>query len=189
MMLSISRVIPRRCFFWMPFAATSRRKEYAERRVVGFTSEQMFDVVAHVDDYPNFVPWCSGSSLRVVSPNVYSAVMEIGFPPLKETYLSTVTALKPVLVKSVAEPNNRVFKHLDTTWRFTEGLPNNKKSCTLHFTLSFEFRSALHSTLAHAFFDRVVQTMVVAFLKRAEQKYGPPSLDHFRTATVLRKVS
>lgn len=93
-----------------------------------------------------------------------------------------------LLFQSVAEPNNRVFKHLDTTWRFTEGLPDNEKSCTLHFTLSFEFRSSLHATLAHTFFDRVVQSMVYAFLKRAEHKYGPPSLDHFKKTTVLKKV-
>uniref|UniRef100_A0A0N5AM66 Polyketide_cyc domain-containing protein n=1 Tax=Syphacia muris TaxID=451379 RepID=A0A0N5AM66_9BILA len=175
--------------FWNPFGATSRLKEYAERRLVGFTREQMFDVVSNVNEYPNFIPWCRGASVFEVSPNIYLAKLQIGFPPIQESYTSTVTTLKPVFVKSVAEPDNRVFKHLDTTWKFTEGLPNNDKSCVLHFALAFEFRSSLHSTMAHAFFDLVVQTMVYAFLKRAEEKYGPPSLNHFKKTTVLKKIS
>lgn len=188
-MIAVNRMASRRFFFWMPFAVTSRRKEYAERRVVGYTSEQMFDIVAQVDEYPQFVPWCRAARVQVQSPTVYTADLQIGFPPLQESYTSTVTALRPEVVKSTAEPNSRIFKHLDTTWRFTEGLPNNERSCTLHFQLAFEFRSAIHSSLAHAFFDRVVQSMVLAFLRRAEEKYGPPSLDHFRNAVVLKKVN
>lgn len=85
--------------------------------------------------------------------------------------------------------DNALFHNLDTIWRFEKGVANNHNSCIQFFTLVFEFRSALYSNLAHIFFDQVVCTMVIAFLKRAEAKYGPPSLDHFKTGTVLSKIN
>ncbi|MFH4980980.1 hypothetical protein AB6A40_007689 [Gnathostoma spinigerum] len=114
--------------------------------------------------------------------------MTVGFPPILESYTARITSCRPNVVRSVCT-DGRLFHLLETTWRFGEGLPGNGRSCTLYFDLAFEFKSALHSSLAHMFFDQVVKTMVTAFLKRAEQKYGPPSLDHFANEVVVRKIS
>lgn len=81
-----------------------------------------------------------------------------------------------------------LFKTLESTWQFSAGQASNCRSCTLIFSLIFEFHSTFHTFLARQFFDHVVQSMVVAFLKRAETKYGPPSIDHFRNFEILKKI-
>lgn len=69
---------------------------------------------------------------------------------------------------------------MDTTWRFGPSPPHMpKNSCVLQFSIDFEFKSAFHAQLSQLFFGQVVQMMVSAFLKRAEEIYGPPSIDHF----------
>uniref|UniRef100_A0A915BML5 Coenzyme Q-binding protein COQ10 START domain-containing protein n=2 Tax=Parascaris univalens TaxID=6257 RepID=A0A915BML5_PARUN len=188
---SVSALSRRHLFSPPPFTLPlSRRKEYEEKRLVGFsfTAEEMFEVVARVSEYPQFVPWCRDAHVKILSPSVSIADLQIGFPPLLETYSSRITTSKPTVVRSVCI-DQRLFNLLDTTWRFGAGDPSNIRSCTLHFMLAFEFKSLLHSQLAHVFFDQVVRTMVTAFLKRAEIKYGPPSLDHFKTTTIIKKVS
>lgn len=84
--------------------------------------------------------------------------------------------------------DNTLFKTLESTWQFRAGQADNARSCTVVFSISFEFHSVFHTFLAHHFFDRVVQSMVVAFLKRAETKYGPPSFDHYKDSMVMKKV-
>ncbi|KAI1722636.1 polyketide cyclase / dehydrase and lipid transport domain-containing protein [Ditylenchus destructor] len=141
---------------------------------------RMFDVVYTVADYPKFVPWCKGADVRKTSERAFDAELWIGFPPLQEHYSSRVTSLYPYVVNSYCT-DGRLFHVLDTTWRFgpgPEGSP--KQSCTLHFTLQFEFKSALNAQLSQMFFGQVVRKMVTAFLCRAEHCYGPPSLDHFK---------
>ncbi|KAI1708900.1 polyketide cyclase / dehydrase and lipid transport domain-containing protein [Ditylenchus destructor] len=158
----------------------NRVMSYAERRVIGFSAEQMFDVVYTVADYPKFVPWCKGADVHKRSERAFDAELWIGFPPLHEHYTSRVTSLYPYVVNSYCT-DGRLFHVLDTTWRFgpgPEGSP--KQSCTLHFTLQFEFKSALNAQLSQMFFGQVVRKMVTAFLCRAEHCYGPPSLDHFK---------
>ncbi|VDK19488.1 unnamed protein product [Anisakis simplex] len=190
-------VSPRRCLFTPPnpFASSSdpRRKEYEERRLVGYTAEEMYDVVANVKEYPQFVPWCRDASIKVITPNLFTADLQIGFPPILETYSSRITTNKPNIVRSVCT-DGRLFKLLDTTWEFHDvsaavARRTNKRSCQLHFALIFEFKSIFHSHLAHIFFDQVVSTMVVAFLHRAEVKYGKPSLNHFNNVNIIKKVS
>uniref|UniRef100_A0A914P4E8 Coenzyme Q-binding protein COQ10 START domain-containing protein n=1 Tax=Panagrolaimus davidi TaxID=227884 RepID=A0A914P4E8_9BILA len=153
-----------------------RVMEYAEKRLIGFTAEQMFDVVNNVSAYPQFVPYCKKAEVRKVSDYVLEAELQIGFPPLHERYGSKVTALKPYVIRSVCT-EGRLFHILDTTWRF-QPLPDNPKCCTLYYSVEFEFRSLIHARLAHMFFDQVVRTMVKAFLKRAETLYGSPAIGY-----------
>ncbi|KAE9552749.1 hypothetical protein FO519_004066 [Halicephalobus sp. NKZ332] len=152
--------------------STGRTMSYAEKRVIGFSAEQMFDVVNTVEDYPNFVPWCKKAEVRKYNDNVTIAELKIGFPPVHEEYKSKVTSLRPLVVRSVCT-DGRIFNSLDTTWRFHPA-KDHPNRCTLYYSIDFEFRSALYAKLAHIFFDQVVNTMVYAFLRRAENLYGPP---------------
>lgn len=141
----------------------------------------MFDVVADVAQYHHFVPWCRRSDVLEEHENVRITELEIGFPPLHESYQSRVILVRPSVVHSVVIGDS-IFNTLETTFRFAK---DTDHSCVLHYDLVFEFKYSLHSQIAHLFFDKVVTTMVGAFLHRAETIHGKPTISHSK-AEILR---
>ncbi|CAG2108576.1 unnamed protein product, partial [Medioppia subpectinata] len=160
---------------------TSKLKKYSERRILGYSKDQLFEVVSRVDDYHLFVPACVKSRVIERHNTSLTAELEIGIPPLIwERYTSRVVLQRPHLVSAKCI-DGKLFRYLETNWRFGDGLAHNPQTCSLDFNVSFEFRSLIHSQLVHIFFDEMVHKTVNAFLKRAEQLYGKQTLPTIST--------
>ncbi|CAG5898020.1 unnamed protein product [Menidia menidia] len=159
-----------RSFINLAAPIAARRVEYTESRILQYTPEQMFNVVANVDKYRYFVPWCKKSRMIKGPGDSIQAELEIGFPPITERYTSELTLVPNHQVKAVCTVGS-LFSHLETVWRFAPGAKDRPDSCKVDFFVSFEFKSLLHSQLASVFFDEVVKQMVSAFESRAATLY------------------
>lgn len=137
--------------------------------------EKMFYVVADVENYKKFLPFCKKSEVTLKTEDFLKANLVIGFPPINESYTSKVTMIYPRIVKAECR-EGRLFDHLDTLWLFSPGLKNNSDTCVIDFSLSFKFKSAIYSQLSNLFFNEIVRQMENAFLQEARRRYGKPCL-------------
>ena len=140
---------------------------HAERRAMPYTPEQMFDLVAGVDQYPEFLPWCLASRITKREGNVFYADLVIGYKMVREKFGSRVTALRPdhIHVEYLSGP----MKHLSNHWRF---LPQPDGTCIIDFYVDFEFKNPVLQKLIAVFFEEAVKRMVGAFEARAKALYG-----------------
>ncbi len=127
----------------------------------------MYDLVADVAKYPDFLPWCLATRVRSVENGLMIADMVIGFKMIREKYTSEVTLDSDKEVKIVYK--NGPFKYLNSHWKFDE---DAEGGCTIDFFVDFEFRSALLQKVMGAVFNEAVQLMMSAFEKRAIDLYG-----------------
>ena len=144
---------------------------FQSSRDVPFTSRQMFDLVADVESYPQFLPLCEDLRIRrkMVSPegfDVLVADMTVGYKSIRETFTSRVTldpAHDQIFVAYLEGP----FSHLDNRWQF---LPD-EKGCKVAFYIDYEFRSRILGVLMGAMFDKAFRKFSEAFEARAALIY------------------
>ncbi len=141
---------------------------HAERRVIAYSAEQLFDLVADVESYPKFLPWCAGSRLISRTDDQLLSDLTIGFGPFRETFTSRVELDRPRTVKVHYERGP--FRYLNNVWTFTP----DPRGCLVNFRVEFEFKSRMLRAAIGVVFNEAVKLMVGAFLKRARDIYGPP---------------
>lgn len=133
--------------------------------------QQMYDVVADVENYKLFVPYCKKSSVYNRKISSAQADLIVGFPPLYEKYTSNLVLQPPNLITSECF-DGRLFHYLQNYWGFSAGLKDVPQSCVIDFRVTFEFKSVLHSHLSHLFFDIIINQMEMAFVHEAQRRYG-----------------
>jgi coenzyme Q-binding protein COQ10 len=140
---------------------------HAEKRVMPYSAEQMFDLVADVDRYPEFLPWCRAARITRREGDVFWSDLVIGFKMVRERFSSKVTLARPdaIDVKYITGP----MRHLNNHWRF---VAREDGGCLVDFYIDFEFRSALIQRLIGVLFNEAVRRMVGAFEIRARALYG-----------------
>lgn len=143
---------------------------HAEKRTLRYTPEQLFDMVADVRRYPEFLPWCVGARVISRTEGELIADLTIGFKMFRETFRSQVLLTRPdhVHVKYLNGP----FKYLNNHWRFRP-VPGGTE---VDFHVDFEFRSRLLQAVIGTVFNEAVRVMVRAFERRAMALYGRGAL-------------
>ena len=143
-------------------------KVHSEERVLPYRAEQMFDLVADVSRYPEFLPWCTGARIRERRDNDIVADLMIGFKMVRERFTSRVHIDRPDMRIDV-EYIDGPFKFLKNHWHFVD-IEGGR--CRVDFHLEFEFRSVVLQKLIGVLFHEAVRRMVSAFESRAKQLYG-----------------
>ena len=141
-----------------------------EVRRLPYSAEQMFDLVADVGRYGEFLPWVVATRVQSNSDEHMVADMLVGFKSLREKFTSHIEKLRPtrLQVHYVDGP----MRDLDNIWQFR---PLGPASCEIEFSVSFRFRNALFESLAGQYFDKAFRKMVAAFEARAAELYGSNS--------------
>ncbi|MBV1687148.1 type II toxin-antitoxin system RatA family toxin [Novosphingobium sp. G106] len=138
-----------------------------EVRRLPYSAEQMFDLVADVARYGEFLPWVKATRVRSNTEDELIADMLVGFSAIREKFTSRVEKRRPeeIRVHYVDGP----LRDLDNRWLFHALGP---QECEIDFTVDFAFRNALFEKLAGQYFDRAFHKMVAAFETRAAELYG-----------------
>ncbi|HTH97599.1 MAG TPA: type II toxin-antitoxin system RatA family toxin [Stellaceae bacterium] len=143
--------------------------KHAEQRFLPYSPAQMYDLVADVDKYPEFLPWCVGARVRKRQGNEILADLMIGFAIYRERFTSKVTLAPPDEIRT--EYTEGPFRYLQNRWRFIE----QDGGCVIDFYVEFEFKSKILQKVIAGFFEEAVRRMVAAFEARARTLYGPPA--------------
>jgi coenzyme Q-binding protein COQ10 len=145
---------------------------HAEKRRVPYSAEQMFDLIADVRRYPEFLPWVAACRVRERRPieggELLDADLVVSFKVFRERFGSRVT-LKPGERCIDVEYLEGPFRYLNNHWKFE---PLGPDSCEIDFFVDFEFRSAILQRIIGVVFNEAMQRIVRAFEARAEALYG-----------------
>lgn len=145
---------------------------FETNHVVKHTADQMFDLVANVEHYPEFLPLCEALTVRSRKERdgkvLLMADMTVGYKAIRETFTTQVLlnkAERVIEVKYIDGP----FKYLDNRWRFE---PAGEGQSIVHFYIDYEFKSRILGALMGSMFDRAFRMFSDAFEKRADKIYA-----------------
>jgi coenzyme Q-binding protein COQ10 len=149
---------------------------FSNKRRVQHKASEMFDLVADVERYPEFVPLCHSLKIRQRTPKddgteMVVADMTVSFKLVKENFTSEVTLDRPnlrILVRYLRGP----FSNMENRWTFE---PRGEDACEVGFFISYEFKSRMLAMLMGSMFDAAFARFSAAFEKRADAVYGKPA--------------
>ncbi|WP_112809818.1 type II toxin-antitoxin system RatA family toxin [Ensifer sp.] len=146
--------------------------QFETNHIVKHTADQMFDLVADVEQYPQFLPLCEALAVRSRKERdgkvLLLADMTVGYKAIRETFTTQVLlnrAERVIEVKYIDGP----FKYLDNRWRFE---PAGEGQSSVHFFIDYEFKSRILGALMGSMFDRAFRMFSDAFEKRADKIYA-----------------
>ena len=147
---------------------------HSETRPLPYTAQQMYDLVADVARYPEFLPWTAAARIRSRTPRpdgseVMEADLVISFKVFRERFGSRVT-LWPERMRIDTEYLDGPFRYMRSDWRFRD-LPEG--GCEVEFFVDFEFRNAILQRVIGVVFDEAMRRVVRAFEERAKALHGP----------------
>ncbi len=141
---------------------------HKEIRLLPYTPEQVYDLIADVERYPEFLPWCLACRIKKrESKDIFIADLAVGFKMVREQFTSRVTLdpKKAITIDYLDGP----FEHLTNEWKFDPA----PEGTAVSFYLSFEFKSKILQALIGMLFEEAVHKMVSAFETRAKKLYAP----------------
>jgi coenzyme Q-binding protein COQ10 len=147
--------------------------QFSTKRRVRHPAIDMFDLVADVEHYPEFVPLCQSLQVRsrindAEDREVIVVDMTVAYKLIRETFTSRVTLDRPklqILVEYLRGP----FRRMNNRWSFT---PDGEDACIVEFFIAYEFRSRTLEFLMGTVFDTAFRRFSAAFERRADQVYG-----------------
>ena len=141
---------------------------HSEQRDLPYPAALLYDVVADIESYPEFLPWCMAARIRELTGDKVISDMVIGFHGIREHFTSRVSFDKPGLTIDVTYEDGP-FKYLNNQWKFSDIEGGH---CHVEFFVEFEFRSRILSRLMDMLFHKAVQRMVAAFEARARKLHA-----------------
>jgi coenzyme Q-binding protein COQ10 len=147
--------------------------KHQETRILPYSASQMFDLVAGIEHYPEFLPWCREARILSRDSKTVIADLVIGYKLFREKFTSEVTLDRPRAI--TVHYRSGPLSYLSNEWRF-EPAPagqGGRKACAILFNVDFDFRSPLLRAAMSVFFDKALSKMVEAFEARAAELYKP----------------
>jgi ribosome-associated toxin RatA of RatAB toxin-antitoxin module len=135
--------------------------------LVEYSCDEMYALVRDVEQYPRFLPWCSGANVTAVDANTERASLAIDYHGVRTSFTTENTHQQSsnIEIELIEGP----FRHLHGSWHFT---PLGPAACKVHLRLSYEFSNRILEKLVGSVFGYIANSLVEAFVKRAVQLYG-----------------
>jgi coenzyme Q-binding protein COQ10 len=157
---------------------------HVDSKKLPYSASELFDLVADVQRYPDFLPWVMGARVQSRADDLLVADLIVGFKIFREKFTSRVRLSRPTHIH--VDYVNGPLKYLHNDWRFEE---DTQGWTTIHFVVDFEFKSRLFETMVGALFSEAVKRMVNAFEARAISLYGLREAPLINSASATRTVS
>ncbi|MBF0589335.1 MAG: type II toxin-antitoxin system RatA family toxin [Magnetococcales bacterium] len=137
------------------------------RKDLPFSSQQMYDLVADVESYPQFIPWCTETRKFDIQETQFMAELTVAFKGIRQSFqtLDKIIPGKQIDINLKSGP----FRRLTSQWKFVDRGP---EACQVVFSIDFQFKNRLMDMTMGPVFSQSSRQMVGAFEKRARQLYG-----------------